>query len=428
MLKVKEKYTVEIESINNLGNGVARISGITVFVPYAITGDLCEIEIAKAYPTYAIGALISLLTPSQYRISPDCPHFGECGGCAHLNCSMDVENSFKEANVGGILKKFGIDAKTEKTVCPVSENYRNKVLLFYGNGGFGYYRQGTNATVPHTRCVMNPPVFDEIAEYCNKHLDKDGLRALFIRKSSHTEPKIMVSPIFSKRKDISKFSIGLINEFSGIEAVLYGVNKEKEFVFEKTEFHTVYGDGYIYDEICGLKFRISPKSFYQINHTCAELLYEKAIELAEANKDSRIADLFCGTGTMGMIIAKRTGAKVTGVEIEKSAVSDARHNAKINGIKSIEFFADDAKNFDKEADICIIDPPRKGCSKLMIDTLLRLKPNRIVYVSCNPDTMARDINLLSEQYEISSPVSVYNMFPRTSHVESVVRLTKIKSI
>ena len=234
----------------------------------------------------------------------------------------------------------------------------------------------------------------------------------------------MVAPIFSERKDISKFASGLLNEFPFIEAVLYGVNKEKDFVFEKTEFHTVYGDGYIYDEICGLNFRISPKSFYQINHTCAELLYEKAIELCRARKDTYLADLFCGTGTMGMIIAKRTGAKVTGVEIEKSAVSDARHNAKLNGIKNIEFFADDAKNFDEPADVCIIDPPRKGCSKFMIDTLLRLKPSRIVYVSCNPDTMARDIKLLSEQYEIASPIGVYNMFPRTAHVESVVCLTR----
>ncbi len=424
MLKVKEKFTVEIESINNLGNGVARIDGMTLFVPYAVEGDICIVELVKLYPSYAIGRLDSVIAPSKSRIAPLCPHFGECGGCNHLNCSLETENAFKEKYVGGILKKFGIEATVEKTVCPVSENYRNKILLYYGNGGFGYFRQGTNDVIPHKRCLMNPSVFDEIAEYCNKHLDKEDLRSLFIRKSSHAEPKIMVCPIFSKRRDISKFSIGLINEFPSIEAVLYGVNKEKEFVFEKTEFHTVFGDGYIYDEICGLKFRISPKSFYQINHTCAEQLYEKAIALTGADRDTYLADLFCGTGTMGMIIAKRTGARVTGIEIEKSAVSDARHNAKLNGIKNIEFFADDAKNFDKSADVCIIDPPRKGCSKLMIDTLLRIKPSRIVYVSCNPDTMARDIRLLSEEYEISSPVGVYNMFPRTAHVESVVCLTR----
>ena len=426
MLKVNEKYDVKIESVNNLGNGVARIDGIAVFVPYTVDGDFCRVEIVKSYSSYAIARLDTVLTPSSHRIDPACPHFYECGGCSYLNCTLEAENTSKESYVSGILKKFGISAEVDKIVCPVSENYRNKVLLFYGNGGFGYFKQGTNEVVTHKSCIMNPSVFDAIAEYCNAHLQKDGLRALFIRKSSHAEPKIMVAPIFSARKDISRFSIGLINEFPSIEAVLYGVNKEKDFVFEKTEFHTVYGDGYIYDEICGLEFRISPKSFYQINHTCAKMLYEKAIELAEASKDTYLADLFCGTGTMGMIAAKRTGAKVTGVEIEKSAVSDARHNAKLNGIKNIEFFADDAKNFGKSAGVCIIDPPRKGCSKFMIDTLLRLKPERIVYVSCNPDTMARDINLLADEYKLSSPVGIYNMFPRTAHVESVVALEKNK--
>ena len=424
MLKVNEKYDVKIESVNNLGNGVARIDGIAVFVPYTVEGDFCRVKIAKVYSSYAIAALESVLAPSSFRVNPQCPYFYECGGCSYLNCTLDAENLSKESYVSDILKKFGIRAETDKIVCPVSEKYRNKVLLFYGNGGFGYFKQGTNEVVPHKSCMMNPDIFDAIAGYCNDHLAKDGLRALFIRKSSHTEPKIMVAPIFNARKDISDFSIGLINEFPSIDAVLYGVNKEKDFVFEKTEFHTVYGDGYIHDKICGLDFRISPKSFYQINHDCAEMLYEKAIELTGADKDTYLADLFCGTGTIGMIVAKRTGAKVTGVEIEKSAVSDARHNAKLNGIKSIEFFADDAKNFDKAADVCIIDPPRKGCSKLMIDTLLRLKPERIVYVSCNPDTMARDIKLLSDEYIISSPVGVYNMFPRTAHVESVVCLSR----
>jgi 23S rRNA (uracil1939-C5)-methyltransferase len=178
------------------------------------------------------------------------------------------------------------------------------------------------------------------------------------------------------------------------------------------------------DELCSIKVEISAKSFYQVNHKCATALYERAISLLDASHDSTVADLFCGTGTIGLIVAKRTGAKVYGVEIEPDAVSDAKRNAKRNGIENIEFFEDDAGNFDIQVDACIIDPPRKGCSDFMIETLLRLAPKKIVYISCNPDTMCRDIKRLSKSYEISSPVTPYNMFPRTSHVESLVCLTK----
>ena len=424
MPELNKIYKVEIESVNNLGNGVTHIDGMAIFVPFALEGDVCHIEIKKLYSSYAIGNLTSVLSPSPYRTVPICSHFGECGGCAYLNFSLERENESKEKSVLSVLKKFGIEAKTEKTLCPVDEKYRNKVVLYYGNGGFGYYKQGSSLVVPHSSCQMNSEEIDEIVAFCKDELDKTGLRALFIRKTSGAAPQYMVSPIYWKRTDIISFSIALVNAFPSIRTVLLGVNKENDFAFEGTEFSIIYGDGCIEDEICGLNFRISPRSFYQINHQCATALYEKAIELLDAKGSDTVADLFCGTGTMGMIVAKRTGAKVIGVEIEKSAVKDAKANARHNNIKNIEFFADDAKNFDKAVDSCIIDPPRKGCSKFMIDTLLRLKPNRIVYVSCNPDTMARDIKLLSKEYILSSPVGVFNMFPRTSHVESVVCLTR----
>ena len=424
MLKEREIYRVCIDSINNLGNGVARVSGMALFVPYAVTGDICDVLIEKLYPSYAIGKLDKIVEPSPYREEPACSRFTDCGGCSYLNLSLERENIEKQVQVASSLKKFKIDVKTEKTACPASCGYRNKVVLFYSDGAFGYYKQGTNKVVPHSECRMNPSVFDKIAEYCQANLNKADLRAFFIRMSSGAESEIMVAPIYKSKTDIIRFSMGLVSSFPQIRTVLLGVNKEKDFVFEKTSFSTVYGDGHIEDTICGLKFSISPKSFYQINHICATALYEKAIELLDAKSTDKIADLFCGTGTMGMIVAKRSGAKVTGVEIEQSAVHDAKINAKLNGIKNIEFFADDAKNFDMDIDSCIIDPPRKGCSKFMIDTLLRLKPGRIVYVSCNPDTMARDISMLSEEYKIASDVFVFNMFPRTSHVESVVCLTR----
>ena len=424
MLKENEIYTVKIESVNNMGNGVTHIDGIAVFVPYAVTGDECEIRLMRVHSSYAIASLLRICVPSTYRIPSGCLHFGTCGGCSYLELDIERENAEKREQVSATLKKFGIEAEVENTVCPVFNEYRNKVVLFYDNGSFGYYQQGTNKVVPHKRCIINDPIFDKIADFCLSTLDKKDLRALFIRKTSHKEPQIIVAPIYWSRADILQFSASLLDHFPEVVSVLYGVNREKSFAFENTTFHKIYGDGYIEDEMCGLEFRISPRSFYQINHSCATALYEKAISLLNAKMGDTVADLFCGTGTMGMIAAKRTGADVIGVEIEKSAVDDAKRNARLNGIRNIEFFADDAKNFNRSIDSCIIDPPRKGCSKFMIDTLLRLLPDRIVYVSCNPDTMARDINMLSDKYRISSPVSVFNMFPRTSHVESVVCLTR----
>ena len=171
-----------------------------------------------------------------------------------------------------------------------------------------------------------------------------------------------------------------------------------------------------------MKFRISPSSFYQVNPACAELLYNKTIELADLTDSDTCADLFCGTGTIGLICAKKTGANVYGVEINEDAVKDAKFNAKLNDISNISFESTDAKNFNKNVDVCIVDPPRKGCSQFMIETLLRLKPKRIVYVSCNADTLMRDLKALQNEYNIASPLYPFNMFPKTSHVENVICL------
>ena len=190
MLREKEIYSVSFESVNNLGNGVAHVDGMALFVPYAITGDVCQVRIDKVYPSYAIGSLVEITEPSPYRIEPVCPDFAKCGGCSYLNLNLDRENTEKAMQVQSVLRKFKIDAKVEDTLCPVAENYRNKVVLFYENGSFGYYKHGTNRIVPHSSCPMNPSVFDEIADFCKSNLNKSGLRALFIRISSGDKPEI----------------------------------------------------------------------------------------------------------------------------------------------------------------------------------------------------------------------------------------------
>ncbi|MBQ8163283.1 MAG: 23S rRNA (uracil(1939)-C(5))-methyltransferase RlmD [Clostridia bacterium] len=424
MIAQQEKYTVTLEEMNNLGNAVCHIDGMVVFVLGGVTGDVAEIEITKLYPKYALAKIVKINTPSPLRVKRECNAYG-CGGCAFLNVSIAEENRIKREYVKSVLKKSKIDADVADVACPVDRKYRNKIVLFWNGTAFGYKKQKSNEIVKHERCILNDEIFDRIARFTEENIeDKRHLVALFMRKSSAKTPEITVCPIFSRESDILKYASELVNEFPSITGVILGISTEKEFVLEKCNFKTLYGEKKLKDRLCSLDFEISPKAFYQVNHACAELLYEKAIELADATKDSSVADLFCGTGTIGIILASKTGASVIGVEIEPSAVSDAKRNAQINKIKNIEFFEGDAKNFDRRVDICIVDPPRKGLSSFMTETLLRLKPQRIVYVSCNPDTLARDIALLAKEYNLSSKVYPFNMFPKTAHIESVVCLTR----
>ena len=423
MVKINDIFTVKIEDTNIFANGICHIDGMVVFVEKAISGEECEINITDVRSKFAYAKKVKTNIASENRVDPTCDSFNSCGGCSFLHCGLDFENQVKENYVRSTFKKSGIEAEFGKTIAPVSEKYRNKVVYFVEHGKYGYMANGTNKLVEHKNCILNDDIFDEIAKFSVEFFKNLSLRALYLRKSRSGE-EIMVCPIFKGEVELLSYVSNLVLKFPNVKTVLYSVCKDKDFALENVKFKTIYGDGYIYDELLGLNFRISPSSFYQVNPTCAELLYEKAIELADLNEETTCADLFCGTGTIGIICAKKTGAIVYGVEINEDAVKDAKFNAKLNGIKNISFEATDAKNFKKTVDVAIIDPPRKGCSTFMLETLLRLKPERIVYVSCNAETLARDLKTLLNDYSMSSPVYTYNMFPRTTHVESVISLTR----
>ena len=424
MVNLNEIYEVIIEDTNIFANGICHIDSFVVFVEGALKNEKCKIQITKVHPRYAYAKCLEILEKSPSRIIPNCDKYEKCGGCSFLHTTIEYENETKENFVKSVFAKNKIEADFEKIICPVSEKYRNKVVLFYNGNCFGYNEKSTTSIVEHTSCLLNDKIFDDLACFSAQSLKNTKLRALYLRKN-RDNTEIMVCPIFYTRTDVIKYATMLINEFPNVKTVLTAHLNDKDFAIEKLNFKTVYGDGYITDKLCGLNFKISPKSFYQVNHDCAELLYEKAIELLNTQQNEQIADLFCGTGTMGIITAKRTNCKVYGIEIEPSAVNDAKKNAKLNGVTNIEFKAEDASKFDKQIDSCIIDPPRKGLSKFMLDTLLRLKPQKIIYVSCNPDTMCNDLKVLLNEYTISSPVYTYNQFPKTTHIEAVVRL-KIK--
>ncbi len=422
MVNQGEIYTVIIEDTNIFANGICHIDSFVVFVDGTLKGEKCKIQITKVHPRYAYAKCIEMIEPSPHRVPPNCDKYKKCGGCSFLHTTIEYENETKLNFVKSVFAKNKIEAEFAEISCPVCEKYRNKVVLFFNGDSFGYNEKSTTSIVEHTSCLLNSELFDKIADFTAKALKNTSLRALYLRKNrSNTE--IMVCPIFYKNTDIFKYTGLLVNKFPNVKTVLVAELKDKDFAIEKLTFKTVYGDGYITDTLCGLNFKISPKSFYQVNPDCAELLYEKAIELLNPQPNEQIADLFCGTGTMGIITAKRTNCNVYGIEIEPSAVKDAKQNAKLNDVTNIEFKAEDASKFDKKIDACIIDPPRKGCSKFMLDTLLRLKPQKIVYVSCNPDTMCNDLKTLLNDYKIVSPVYTYNQFPKTTHIEAVLCLT-----
>lgn len=424
MLEKNQKHRVVLEEMNNLGNAVCHIENMVVFVLDGVTGDDVTIEITKVMSSYAIAKIVEIHTPSQKRIKRACP-YTECGGCAFLDVDISYENEIKRDYVKSVLRKNHLDIDVYPVTMCQDIKYRNKVVLFWNGSAFGYKKQKSNEIVPHKSCLLNDDIFDKIAHFTEQNIEnKQHLVALFIRKSSQSPSEIVVAPIFKRECSILTYAAKLVNEFPEITGVLTGVSKDKDFAIENCNFKTVYGSKKLRDNLCGLTFEISPRAFYQVNHDCAEMLYNKVIELSEANEKTVVADLFCGTGTIGLILARKTKAMVTGVEIEPSAVLDARKNAEINKIKNIEFFEGDAKDFNKNVDICIVDPPRKGLSPFMVEALLRLKPQKIVYVSCNPDTLARDLSLLQSTYAPTSPVYPFNMFPRTSHVESVVCLTR----
>ena len=422
MVKINDVYTVEITDTNIFGNGICHIDGFVVFVDGALAGEKCEIEITEIHKKFAYAEVVSFVCKSEQRVEPSCPVYSLCGGCSLLHTSKEKENEIKENYLKSIFKKNGIDVSVEKVATPVFERYRNKVVFYYKNGKHGYMANGSNDVVVHSSCLLNDEIFDEIAELTG-NIFGSKVRALFIRKNNNLS-EIMVCPVFYENTDMLSYVSTLVSKYPSVKTVLYSVYKEKDFALEKAKFKVLYGDGYITDTICGLKFRISSSSFYQVNHACAEMLYEKAIELANLTVNDTCADLFCGTGTIGIICAKKTGSSVYGVEINEEAVKDAKFNAKLNGIKNISFEATDAKNFKKAVDVAIIDPPRKGCMPIMLETLMRLKPKRIVYVSCNAETLARDLKTLLNEYQITSSLYPFNMFPRTSHIESVVCLTR----
>lgn len=431
MIKKNDLLTVTVTDINHLGLGVARHEGAVIFVQGGVTGDLLDIKIIKEAKGYFVARIEKMVTPSAYRSEPICPTYKRCGGCIYQHVSEEYEKTIKEARVKNEFRRFGMDVTVEPLISVRSSGYRNKLQCpVSDNGKLGFYAQKSHEVIDIVSCALQEeitaPIYSYLHSYVSSH-PQTGIRHIYLRSGVGTG-EVMVCFVCKKESFNGQSEVvkEIIARFPEVRSIILNVNPDDTNVVLGKKCITLFGKDYIEDILCGLKFRISPLSFYQVNHDCTELLYRTAAEMAEVKPTDTLVDLFCGIGTIGLCVSTIAPVKrLIGVEIVPEAIENAKENAKLNGVTNAEFYCSPAEKFDFGApDVLIVDPPRKGLAPSLIETIGKVAPNRIVYISCSPDTLARDCSMLKEYgYEVKRCRPV-NMFPRTSHVESVVCLTK----
>ena len=449
-----ESITLAVTDLNNLGCGVGRIEGDgrVVFVRGAVTGDVIRAKIIKVTKSFCVAKLQEILTPSPYRAQTDpCQAPLACGGCVYRHVTYEHELDRKREYVAHAFRKAGL---SQVTVLPVKSTgrvggYRNKgqypvTKTKDGKIRAGFFASKSHDVIPADTCAIQHPSFAPIVALICDFAEKHGwsvydetsgvglLRHIYLRVGEKTGQIMVCLVINGETLPCSdEFFYTIRVAYPSVVGILLNINRENTNVVLGKKYITLWGNDFIEDELCGLSFRISPDSFYQVNRDGAELLYGLAADRAALTGEEILMDLYCGTGTIGLSMASRA-KKLCGVEIVPAAVDCARENAARNGITNAEFFCADAGNRENilraaggtRPDVVVIDPPRKGSTRELVACLAGLEIPRIVYVSCDPDTLARDCVWFAEEgYEIGE-VQPVDLFPRTGHVESVVCLTR----
>ncbi|MCQ2470585.1 MAG: 23S rRNA (uracil(1939)-C(5))-methyltransferase RlmD [Clostridia bacterium] len=451
MLKKNDEIALNIDSCTALGSGVGKYKGMTVFAANTAPGDHVLLHIIKAKPNYAVGKVVKVIHPSKMRITPACNVFEKCGGCAfgHLNYKDELQIKYTQVK-DNFNRLGGLDIIPQPIIPSVSENrYRNKAQFpvstdKFGLAEIGFFAPHSHRVVDCADCLLQPEDFKKITDIFRNWIRifkipaydersrKGILRHIYLRKAVSTG-EIMVCAVINGNS--LPYSDELVFELTdampSIKSIILNINKKDTNVVLGDKCITLYGKDYITDILCGLKFNISPLSFYQVNHDTAEILYKKAAEYADLKGDETLLDLYCGTGTIGLTMANKAKSLI-GVEIIPQAVENANRNAELNGVKNARFICADAAKaaemLESEGvrpDVIVVDPPRKGCDESLIGTIAKMNPERIVYVSCDSATLARDCKRLKEYgYEVKEATPV-DMFPRAPHCETVAVLSKI---
>lgn len=453
MRAVQKNDMVEltITGMTAQGSGVGHWEGMAVFTPLTAPGDVARVRIVKAAKNFAYGRLEELLVPSPHRVEPDCPCFSQCGGCCYRHITYEEELRIKEGRVRDALERIG--GFRGLPLRPIlgadsRDGYRNKALLPLGlkkdgSLSLGFYAVNSHRIVDCASCKLQPEDFNRAmeafrawaAQYGDPVYDEathsGRMRRLYLRKGERSGQVLACVVVNGNGlHHEGELVEALKAAVPGLSSVVISSNRDRTNVALGKKCRTVFGSGTILDQLCGLEFQLSPLSFYQVNRTQAERLYHLAAEYAGLTGQELLLDLYCGAGTIGLSMAHKA-RRLLGVEIVPEAVENARQNALLNHVENAEFFCGDAAQAARmladrgeRPDVIVLDPPRKGCDPDLIHTVVEFDPQRVVYVSCNPATLARDLKLFSQLGFVPVEAAPVDMFPATAHVECVVLLSK----
>ena len=457
--KKNDIVVIKIEDMGTEGEGIGKAEGFPLFVKDAVIGDEIKARIVKVKKNYGYGRLEEILTPSPFRATPRCTYNRQCGGCQLQSLSYDKQLEFKQQKVrNNLLRIGGFSAEElERIMEPIVGmedcwHYRNKAQFpigtdKQGNPIAGFYAGRTHTIIANTDCALgvseNKEILEAVLLWMRSYRipayeEKSGkglVRHVLIRKG-FTSGELMVCLVINGKKlPKAKELVEALVQIKNMTSVSYSVNEKNTNVIMGTEIVPLWGKETIQDAIGDISFSISPLSFYQVNPVQTKKLYELAVEYAQLTGKETVWDLYCGIGTISLFMARRAG-RVYGVEIIPQAIRDAKENAERNGIKNAEFFVGKAEEVLPEkyaregisADIIVVDPPRKGCDEKCLETMLKMRPERIVYVSCDSATLARDLKLLREGGYEPMRVRAVDQFPMSVHVETVVLLSKVDKL
>lgn len=450
MYRKNEIIELAITSLTSDGDGVGRAGEMVFFVPNTAVGDIIRAKVLKVKKNVGFARMEEIVTPSPDRIATDCPVSFSCGGCVYRHLSYEAELRAKRQKVIDAVTRIGkLTEDLVKDIIPSEkiDGYRNKAMIPVGLNRdgevvMGYYARHSHHIMHCLRCRLSPPVFNDIIEDVYAFLrrrpalvytpqNRRGIRHIYLRYAETTgDVMFCVIAGSSHFEEENALYDSIKEKYPQIKSMVVNVNAEDTNVILGNRSMTVFGEEKLSDTLCGLRFEIAPEAFYQINRSQAERLYTKAKEYAALTGRETLLDLYCGAGTIGLSMADQC-RELIGVEIIPEAIENAERNAEKNGVKNARFFCGDATAAAAKLrvegvapDVIVVDPPRKGLTPELIDTIVRMSPKRIVYVSCDPATMARDLKLFTEQDYSVKEITPCDMFPRTAHVEAVVMMSR----